>query len=183
MAVLFGAEKRGEASIGIEARPTQPTARASARDQRSPLAIADQRVFLDTGRHADLWPEIDDDLDLALAVLERLAPAFDRDGARDQPAEPILVRARERCRRHLVMPAVGIDRPEYDVVVKHYGAVEAADIEVVHLSGLGDAGQADDHGRCRGVEAAADEGGSSRAVHNNVWCEPFKAARLSLLCF
>src|SRR5262249_7710215 len=104
---------------------------------------------LDMGRHEHLWPEIDNDLDLAFAVLERLVPAFDRDGACDQPAKPILVRARERGRRHLVMPAIGIDRPEYDVVVKHYGAVEAADIHVEHLSGLGDAGQAHDPGRGR----------------------------------
>src|SRR6266699_280838 len=94
MAVIFGAEKRRKASIRIEPRPTQPIERAIARDQRSRLAIADQRVILDTRRHADLWPEIDDDLDLAFTVLERLAPAFKRDCARDQPAEPIPVRAR-----------------------------------------------------------------------------------------
>src|SRR5262249_56977136 len=109
--------------------------------QRGRLAIADQRVILDTGRHADLWPEIDDDLDLAFAVLERLAPAFDRDRARDQPAEPILVRARKRGRRHLVMPAGGIDRPHYAVVVKHHRAVEAAQNAAAPLSVLRKRGQ------------------------------------------
>src|SRR6516164_1126477 len=116
-----------------------------------------------------------------LRYSERLAPAFDRDGARDQPAEPILVRARKRGRRHLVMPAVRIDRPEYDVVVKHYGAVEAADIEIEHLSGLGDAGQADDLGRRRRVEAAADEGRSARAFYQNVGSEPFEARRIAVV--
>src|SRR5262245_64800192 len=135
MAVLFGAEKRGEASIGIETRPTQPIERAVARDQRGRLAIADQRVILDTGRHEHLWPEIDDDLDVAFAVLERLAPAFDRDRARDQPAKPFLVRVRERGRRHLVVAAIGIDRPDYDVVVKHTGTVEVAAIRVRPLFG------------------------------------------------
>src|SRR5207245_9844820 len=100
--------------------------RAIARDQRSRLAIADQRVILDTRRHADLWPEIDDDLDLAFTVLERLAPAFKRDRARDQPAKPIPLRPRQRGRHHLVMPAVGIDRPESDVLVKHYSDVTVA---------------------------------------------------------
>src|SRR5262249_60990998 len=133
----------------------------------------------DTGRHADLGPEIDDDLDLAFAVLERLAPAFDRDRARDQPAEPILVRARKRGRRHLVMPAVGIDRPEYDVVVKHYGAVEAADIEVEHLSGLGDAGQADDPGPRRRVQTTAGEGRQPPAFPQKDGREAVEGARVA----
>ena len=79
------------------------------------------------------------------------------------------------------MPAVGIDGPEYDVVVKHYGAVEAANIEVEHLSGLGDAGQADDSGRRRRVETAADEGRRSRAFHQNVGSEPFEVARVAVV--
>src|SRR6266699_280840 len=87
----------------------------------------------------------------------------------------------QRGRRHLVMPAIGIDRPEYDVVVKHYGAVEAANIEVEHLSGLGDAGQADDSGRRRRVETAADEGRRSRAFHQNVGSEPFEVARVAVV--
>src|SRR5262249_59147870 len=43
MAMIGGSQKRGEASIGIEARPTQPIERTVTRAQRSRLAIADQR--------------------------------------------------------------------------------------------------------------------------------------------
>src|SRR5262249_59018498 len=119
---------------------TQAIERTSARDQRRRRAVADQLVILDTSRHADLWPEIDDDLDVAFAVLERLVPALERDSTRNQPGKPTLVRAHERGRRHLVVPPIGIDRPEDDVVVEHHGAVEAADIDVAHLSRLGDTG-------------------------------------------
>src|SRR5262249_26396714 len=179
--MVGGSQKRGEASVGIEARPTQPIERTIARHQRGRLAIADQRVILDTRRHADLWPEIDDDLDVALAVLERLAPAFERDSTRNQPSKPTLVRARERGRRHLVVPPIGIDRPEYHVVVEHQGAVEAADIDVEHLSGLGDAGQADDSGRRRRAETCTDEGHSSGAFHQNVGSERFEARRVAVV--
>src|SRR5262249_52931696 len=61
------------------------------------------------------------------------------------------------------------------------GAVEAADIEVEHLSGLGDAGQADDPGRCRRVETTADDGRSSGAFHQNVGSEPLEAARIAVV--
>src|SRR5262249_38308138 len=53
--------------------------------------------------------------------------------------------------------------------------------EVEHLSGLGDAGQADDPGRRRRVEAAADEGRSARAFHQNVGSEPFEARRVAVV--
>src|SRR5262249_56046128 len=129
---LWGGGRGGEGGGGMEGGEREAVGGAVAGDQRGRLAIADQRVILDTGRHEDLWPEIDDDLDLAFAVLERLAPAFDRDVARDQPAEPILVRARERGRRHLVCRLLLEKKNQYDVVVKHYCTVSAADI-VVHM--------------------------------------------------
>src|SRR6516164_9912675 len=110
------------------ARPAQPPRnRRSARNPRYETA-------------SDLWPEIDDDLDVAFAVLERLVPALEWDSTRNQPSKPTLVRAHERGRRRLVVPPIGLDRPEDDVVVEHHGAVEAADIDVEHLSRLGDTG-------------------------------------------
>src|SRR3977135_3475767 len=45
--------------------------------------------------------KVNDDLDVALAMLERLAPTLERDAARDQPRKPALVRAGERVGRHL----------------------------------------------------------------------------------
>src|SRR6516162_10417115 len=89
--------------------------------------------------------------------------------------------ARERGRRRLVVPPIGIDRPEYGVVIEHHGAVEAADIDVEHLSGLRDTGQADDSGRRRRVETTADEGRRSRAFHQNVGSEPLKGARIAVV--
>src|SRR5260370_1296472 len=123
-----GAGKRGGASIGIDPAQTQPIERAVARDQRGRLAIADQRVILDMGRHADLWPEIDDDLDVAFAVLERLIPALERDSTRNQPPKPTLVPPRNLAPPPLLAPPLALHRPEYDVVVEHHGAVESADI-------------------------------------------------------
>src|SRR5262249_5359473 len=105
-------QQRALTAIARAAR-TRPSSDRGARlglrgaaDQGGGFAIADQRVILDTREHDALRPEIDDHLDVAFAVLERLTPALEGDRARDQPPEPALVGARERLCSHLVMPTV-----------------------------------------------------------------------------
>src|SRR5262245_63061138 len=121
------------------------------------------------------------DLDTAPPVLERLAPALERHAARDQALEPALVRTRERLRRQLVVSAVGVDGAEHDGVVQNQGAIEAADIELKPLPRLGDSGQADDAGRARCAEAAADHGRSTGAFHQHVGSEPPEALRVAVI--
>ncbi|GJE46333.1 hypothetical protein AEGHOMDF_5536 [Methylobacterium soli] len=53
-AVLWRAEQRGEAGGGVEVRKAQPVDAALPADQRGRVAIADERVILDPGRHRDL---------------------------------------------------------------------------------------------------------------------------------
>ena len=50
-AVLGGAEQRGKTGARIEARPAQPVDRATARDERHRLTIADDRVVLEWRAH------------------------------------------------------------------------------------------------------------------------------------
>src|ERR1700730_2338997 len=88
--------------------------------------------------------KIHDDLDIALAMLERLAPTLERDPACDQPREPALLRGYERIGRHLIVPAVGVDGADHGVVGEHHGAVETTDVEVEYLSRLADTRQTDD---------------------------------------
>src|SRR5437762_14035700 len=85
-------------------------------------------------RHDALSPEIDDHLDVAFAVLERLTPVLKGDRARDQPPEPMLIGTRKRVCGHLVMPTVRVDCAEHDVVLEHHASIEAADIQVEYLS-------------------------------------------------
>src|SRR5262245_42111649 len=65
-------------------------------------------------RHAMLTSpcKIDDNLDVVRPVLERLAPARERNAARDQGPEPRLVGLCQRLCRHLVVAAVGVDSAE-----------------------------------------------------------------------
>src|SRR5215213_11326218 len=88
--------------------------------------------------------EVDDDLDVAGPAFQRLAPALERNAARDHASEPILVGARQRIGRHLIVPAVGVDAAEHDVVVEHERAVEAADIDFEFITWLGDTGETKD---------------------------------------
>ena len=114
-------------------------------------------------------------------VLERLAPALERDPARDQALEPALVRARERLRGQLVVSAVGVDGAEHDGVVEDHVAVEAADVDLKPLPRLGDAGQADDAGRGRRPETARDHGGGAGAFHQDVGREPPEALAVAVI--
>src|SRR5216683_1128308 len=129
----------------------------------------------------NLLLEIDDDLDVAFPVLQRLAPARQRYAARDQAPEPVLVGARERVGRHLVMPAIGVDGAEHGVVVEHRGAVEATDIELEDLAGLGDPGQADDAGGGGRPEAVADHRRHAGALHQYVRRQPTKRADVGVI--
>src|SRR4029077_2860649 len=119
----------------------------------------------DTREHDALRPEIDDHLDVAFAVLERLTPALKGDLPRDQPLEPTLVGAHERLCGHLVVPTVRVHRAEHDVVVEHRPSIEAADIEAKYLSWFGDSGQAQDSRSCRRFKASMDDGRSAGALH------------------
>src|SRR5262249_10517968 len=65
--------------------------------------------------------ELDNALDTPPPVLEGLAPALERDAARDQALEPALVRTRERLRGQLVVSAVGVDGAEHSGVVQDQG--------------------------------------------------------------
>ena len=67
--------------------------------------------------------------DVVGPVLQRFLPVRKRHPPRDQPVEPSLVGAAERRQGALVMPAVGVDRTEYDVVVEHHRPVESSEIE------------------------------------------------------
>ena len=93
----------------------------------------------------------------------------------------VLVGASERLRRHLVMPMVGVDGAEYNLIVEHHGAIEPADIEIEHLSRFGDAGQADDPGRCRRAETTANDGESSRAFDQDIGRQPCEAASIAVV--
>src|SRR5262245_13916841 len=87
--------------------------------------------------------ELDYHLDVLRPALERLAPALERDAARDQAREPAAVGPCQRRRRHLVVRPIGVDRTEYDIIVEHAFAVEQADIELGLLR-RGDAEEAGD---------------------------------------
>ena len=97
-AVFRRAEQRRKARFRIETRPAQPIDRARTRHERSASAIADQRIVFDLGRHdaGARSGKIDDDLDVARLVGERLRPLLDRHAARDQAGEPTLVGALKR---------------------------------------------------------------------------------------
>ena len=181
MPMLIAAEKRGKTGIGIEARPTEPVDRAIAPDQRGCLAVADQRVIFDARGHGGLVGKLDDDLDVVVPTLECLVPALERDTPRDQPSKPGLVCASERLRRHLVVPMVGVDRAEHSLIVEHHGAIDPADIEIEHLSRFGDAGQADDPGRCHGTETTANDGRSSGAFDQDIGRQPCEAASVAVV--
>src|SRR5690348_13731658 len=125
-------QQRALTAIARAARTRPSSDRGACLGLRG-FAIVDQRVILDTREHDALRPEIDDHLDVAFAVLERLTPALKGDLARDQPLEPTLVGAHERLCGHLVVPTVRVHRAEHDVVVEHRPSTEAADIEAKYL--------------------------------------------------
>src|SRR5678815_2587527 len=95
-------------------------------------------------RFASVSGEIDNDLDVVRLAFERVGPAFERFAPRDQPVEPSLVGALQGFACHLVVPAIGIHRAEYRVVVEHHGAVELPDIDIEVMAGRGDTDEADD---------------------------------------
>ena len=75
-AVLLGAEQRGEAGGGVEARQAQPVDRPVLADQGGRAPVADQCVVLDGECHAasvaDMW-SAEPDGSVAARVLETLA--------------------------------------------------------------------------------------------------------------
>ena len=73
--------------------------------------------------------KVDDDFDIVRLVLQCLIPMGERDTARNQASQPAAVGTLQCIRCHLVMPVVGIDRTEDDVVLQDQRPVEATDIQ------------------------------------------------------
>src|SRR4051812_50002174 len=103
-----------------------------------------------------LQREVDDDFDVAGPPLERLMPSRERYAPRDQRGKPGRVGPLERLRRHAVMRAVGVDRPEHHIVAKHQRAVEAADVETHRVVGA-EPEQADDAAWGRAFDGCGDD--------------------------
>src|SRR3954454_2631891 len=71
--------------------------------------------------HRTLGPhaELDDGLDVVRPALERLRPTIERNSASDQAFKPLAVGASERFGGVAEVAVVGVDRPEYDVVLQN----------------------------------------------------------------
>src|SRR5918995_2353032 len=93
---------------------------------------------------AAMVSEVEDDLDVVGLLLERLLEVLERQAAGDHALEPGAVGARERLGSQRVVAQVGVDRPEYHVVLEHYVAVEVAEVERERPPARRYAGQADD---------------------------------------
>src|ERR1700733_16046649 len=88
--------------------------------------------------------KIDDDFNIAGLVGKRQSPLLDRNAARNQPAEPTLVRPRQGRDGVFIVLAVAIAAAEYGVVVEHHGTIDAADVDFERMARRGNTEQADD---------------------------------------
>src|SRR6185503_20041922 len=74
--------------------------------------------------------ELDHDLVVVVALLERVGPVVERHRAGDEAAQPVAVGGGQGLDRLLEVPAVGVHGAEDHVVLEHELVVEGADVEV-----------------------------------------------------
>src|SRR5579862_6336983 len=111
---------------------------------------------------------IDDNFDVVRVGFERFGPSFKRHAAGDQAAKPLAVGACECVSRTLIVPPIGVDRPEHDIVIKYQGAIEAADIEGDRVAWIGHSSEACDPCGGGAPEHEIDDGGRPRTLHDDV---------------
>src|SRR5262245_36947009 len=115
-------------------------------------------------------------------MLERLARTLERHAPGDQTAQPVLVGALQRARRHLVMPPIGVDRAEHAVVVEDQAPVERADVDLRGPARQRDPGKTDDAGRRRGTETRLNDGRRPRALNQDIRRQTTKIAGVDVVC-
>src|SRR5690606_28637867 len=90
---------------------------------------------LTSGRSAHAPPtstpnsDLDHDFDVARLLRERLLETFQRYPPGDEPAEPVGVGGGQRGDRVLVVPPVGADGAEHDLVAQHDVPVDLAHVQ------------------------------------------------------
>src|SRR5215218_4791597 len=114
--------------------------------------------------------ELDDGLDVVVALPERVLPALDRNSARDEPSQPHGVGRSQRLRSLREVPPVRVDGAEYHVVLEHELVVERAHVDM-QAAARPDTGKADDRAGSGVSHGAGDELGYAGALDDDVWLE------------
>src|SRR5262249_9222112 len=76
------------------------------------------------GWRVSLILKLDDDLDVALAMLESFGEVCERDAPRDEAREPAAIGLREGVGCHLIVAQVCVHGAKHSTVVEHHGAIE-----------------------------------------------------------